>query len=1421
MKKASQRILFVLLLILCFSMVLPASAATTMNITSHDDGEIISWDDTFKLRWNKVTGASGYRVTIGITDGQTETVKEYLVSGKYTTSTYFTATSYLPEENCRLKVWVGAMENSTQAPVDAFTAEIIYLNLSHAPAITNGASSSITGNGATLKMSVDRDYGYAIEDCGFYVGTSSTVSKMTKYSFWDYSTSYGATSKGTKYMTISDLEPGTKYYYRAYAVNAAGEDYSSAKNFTTSKGSLGKPVITYPGDRITCYTGSDITLKWNSVSGADSYNYYIKQLSGTPNTNETDEAYVNKWEGSTTKRSYTLAADKLVPGYWYKFVVEACAADADSGWSAWHYVYVEKGNLEKAKIVSPSNTATYPGYQSIKFDWDDVPGADSYNYHIKRLAGIPDRTNDNEPSIGTPWTGSTTSTSYTLASSNVIPGSWYKFVVEAVSDTANPSWSEWVYCYIEEVKLVDPEIIKPTEWTEIYEGDSVVVDWDSVAGADGYRCHIKQLAGKPDTSNTNEPAVFSLKEDCGTATKFTLSGSKVHGGYWYKFVVEAYTKSGTSTWSDWVYVYVPEKGTLDRATISSPSDNKVYKWGEDILFTWAKVPNATNYTYYVKQLKGDPDYSSDEAAINSWSGTTNATNRFFTLSGDQVLPDVWYKFVVKAEADGYDSSWSKYTYIHIPDREDWIHAKLNTATSIVMAEAFANNQLLRTFDASESTLETIGARAFENCVNLRSIFLPSSVTSIADNTFSNCPQLTIHCYKDSYIHQYAVKKNIPVVLYGVVEQADMVELSKDSWTINFSEAAQAVFTVSSTGKWTASSSANWLTLSASSGLNATNVIFKAAANTGKTARTATVTFTCGKASATVTVSQSSVSGKACTMVLNHTSWMPSSSDLTREIVVKSEKGFNVSSNKTWLDYTTENAAILAKVTSSALNTTQTGTLTITCKNCGKAQTVTVAIKSVPAPTGVTASSDEPHAVVISWGKVADATYTIERSTNGTSGWTQIAKNLTSTKYVDGPNNINASATYYYRVTACKGTAYSGASAVVKATTPPEQTLTFTGIVGALGDNDRTALSSLTTLSWSSLADATYKLTLKDATTGDYVIDASGKKLDRCDVGSATSKSLSGLLTEGHTYQVWVGAYNNDKRLIGQAKVKTFSVNITNTLSTAEANRRKIIDRAEEWMNTFWRADGVPKYNKNANATYLGSNQIVHGVPYVGGSTASTNNYATQAEIKDGITKYRFTLENFRKYCLTHNGTKLYTTKQEDAQMLSVPPVMKIGGYYKYSSYGNKFGPANGSECVGFALECMKVVDPSLNYESTFSGQPNHFHEMVVTNGDYSKVVMADAIRYKGHVVLVAENHPTYNNGILDLSASYIIVYEQAAGAADDSKVMEGKAEVKKNCLCDYCLKGVTTTLGTRKSKYTYLTLLNDGYYYIDRLPACE
>lgn len=1129
---------FLLLICLLACMCASAHAASTLSITSHDNWEVVSWDDSFKLKWNSVTGASGYYLAI-----KNDSTGEYYVQNKYTTGTSFTATSYLPESGVRLKIWVGAVPSKDTLPVNAFTSQIIYVVLSHEPDVTISGSSSITESSAVLQMSVDKDHGQAIEDCGFYIGTSSTKSKMTQYSFHDYSTSYGATSKGTKYMTIPELKSGTKYYYRAYAVNAAGETYTSYKAFTTAKGSLDKPVITAPTDEAVYYTGSSIRLQWNAVSGADGYKYYIKQLSGEPNRTNDNEPYIRMWDGSTTSRSYTLAADNLVPGYWYKFVVEAYASDAGSGWSKWVYVYIEKGTLEKAEIISPDNTATYPGGQSILFDWEPVDGAEKYTYFIKQLSGIPDRTNDNEPSIGDPWTKTITSTSCTLSASDVVPGYWYKFVVEATAENMNASWSEWIYCYVDELQLEDPEIITPTEWTDIYDSESILVDWDSVSGADGYICHIKQLIGEPDTSNNNEPAVASWKPDCGSTSKYTLSSSNVHGGYWYKFVVEAYAKGAPSSWSDWIYVYVPENGTLERAVITAPTDTKDYTWGEDILFTWSKVPNATRYTYYVKQLKGEPNYKSTEDAYQTWTGTTSASRRYFTLPGDQVLPDVWYKFVVQAEADGYDPSWSYYTYVHIPDREDWTHAVLDGAFFSIDEEGFASNGLLRTFDASKSKLEIIGSRAFDSCVNLRAIFLPETVVTIADDAFINCPQLVIHCYAGSPVHEYAERKNIPVVLHRLVENTDMLRLSQDSWIIGASEAAQRVIRVNSSEKWTASSNASWLTLSASSGASGTNVVLSASENTTKSTRTATVSFVCGKAKAEVTVSQSGTSGKECALDLHPDYWEPASGALTREIVVEHEDGFTVSSNKSWLTWTVNNATVTAKVSASALNSSSTGILTITCDDCGAEKTVTVAIKQqvVPTPTTLRTSSNEPHAIKLTWKAVSGASYIIEHSSDG-STWKEIATaDVGTTAYTHGDANvIGASSTHWYRVTACKvingKSVRSEPSAKVSGTSIAEAVLDFTGVVGNIGDNGRTSLSSLTSLSWTPMSDVTYRLTIKDTTSGSYV-----NGLKPANIGSGSSYSLTGLLTEGHTYQIWVGAVNGYDRIMGQSKVRTFSV----------------------------------------------------------------------------------------------------------------------------------------------------------------------------------------------------------------------------------------------------------------------------------------
>lgn len=1374
-----------------------ASAASTLTISYPEDGEIYSWDNSMKIRWNTVSGASGYYVTILDTESG-----KYLIRNEYTRNKYFTATSYLPETPTTLKIWVGAVTSSSQTGAEAFTDQIIFIGLSHEPGVTNGASDNITKTGARLKMSVDYDYGQAITDCGFYIGTSSDEDLMDKYSFKRYSTSQGATTKGTKYMTISGLEPGTKYYYKAYAVNAAGEEISSAKNFTTEAGVLADPVITYPIDGETYTANNSIKLQWKSVSGVDGYKYYIKQLSGEPDSTNESEPSIDDWSGtvSASRTYYTLSASNVKGGYWYKFVVEAYADGMTSGWSDWCYVKVENGTmanphitypepdstiigyqdipfawnkvsgaeeytyfvkrlsgapsyvdenepslkswsetvsastthftldetealpgywykfvvkasaegmndswsewvycyldefrltdpvltapanqstvshadsirldwssvsgvdgyryhikqlsgspepenenedsvdfwsetvspsstsytfpgsnvkggywykfvieaysskakstwsnwsyvyvntapLDAARIGSPENTATYPGNQNIVLDWEPVDHAEGYTFYIKRLSGLPDRTNEDEP-YEAKWSEPTNSdtTSYTLTSDKFIPGYWYKFVIEAYADGMISSWSEWVYCYASEPTLSDPYIHTPASWTETSEGSSITVDWDPVNNASGYRMHYKQLLGKPDTGNDNELAVSGDKVDLGNKTSFSLSASEVIGGYWYKFVVEAYASSNVSAWSNWVYVFVQDNGSLASPVITSPKPNVDYKVGDDIMFAWSKVENAENYTYYVKQLVGEPDYSDDEEAVARWSQTTSASERYFTLSAENIHENTWYKFVVEAKASGYDSGWSKYMYIRIPECEDWVDYIFSGSLVQVSAHAFGNNLLLRTFDASKSQLEVIGQKAFANCVHLKSVFLPESVYSIAEDAFENCPNLTIHCISGSPAEEYALRKGIRVEAHGKTIESDTMQLSRSEWNIPDNDKAEAAVRVNSSSAWTASSDSVWLTLSKSSGTDGANVILKADENTGNQTRFATVTFTCGQATASIRISQNAFSVKECEMKLHPDYWEPSENALTREIVVQNTYNFTVSSNRNWLTYTVSNASITAKVSPDALSGQNTGILTVTCSDCGAAQTVTVSTKGiiVPSPASVTVLSTEPHAVFVSWSPVAGANYIVERSNDDGASWIKIAS--TNANSFTDDSEIFASTSYKYRITATKTiSGVSHASAPITSpscTTPKEQTISFTGVIGSIGDNGRAKIEALSSVSWNTISGMTYKLSLKDLTSESYV-----NSLNQTNIGAVNSYSLSGLLTEGHQYRIWVGAYNTAGRRVGQSGERVFTVikpssepapvisvlSVTPTTLTNTGNRSFILSISASHARTF-------------------------------------------------------------------------------------------------------------------------------------------------------------------------------------------------------------------------------------------------------------
>jgi hypothetical protein len=98
------------------------------------------------------------------------------------------------------------------------------------PVLSTLAASEITATTATSGGNITDDGGTTVTVRGvcWSTGQTPTIS--------DNKTEDGA-GAGSFTSSVTDLEPNTTYYLRAYATNSAGTGYGSAVSFTTQEGS--------------------------------------------------------------------------------------------------------------------------------------------------------------------------------------------------------------------------------------------------------------------------------------------------------------------------------------------------------------------------------------------------------------------------------------------------------------------------------------------------------------------------------------------------------------------------------------------------------------------------------------------------------------------------------------------------------------------------------------------------------------------------------------------------------------------------------------------------------------------------------------------------------------------------------------------------------------------------------------------------------------------------------------------------------------------------------------------------------------------------------------------------------------------------------------------------------------------------------
>ena len=239
----------------------------------------------------------------------------------------------------------------------------------------------------------------------------SSVSGATSYNVY-YRTAAGVTkSNGTKLASstsprvIPGLVNGTPYYFVVTAVNAGGESAESAERSATPTSTPPPPAPT--GVRAEAGDNT-VTVSWDAVAGATSYNIYYRTAAGVTKTNGTPIT------GATSPRIVT----GLTNGTTYYFVVTAVNANGESAES-----FEVSGKPVAAPPPSaPTGVGAAAGNGQATVSWSAVTGATSYNIYYGTGAGVT-KTN------GTPITGATSPRIVT----GLTNGTTYYFVVTAAN----------------------------------------------------------------------------------------------------------------------------------------------------------------------------------------------------------------------------------------------------------------------------------------------------------------------------------------------------------------------------------------------------------------------------------------------------------------------------------------------------------------------------------------------------------------------------------------------------------------------------------------------------------------------------------------------------------------------------------------------------------------------------------------------------------------------------------------------------------------------------------------------------------------------------------------------------------------------------------------------------------------------------
>jgi uncharacterized protein YjdB len=427
------------------------------------------------------------------------------------------------------------------------------------------------------------------------------VSGATSYNLY-YSTTSGVTkTSGTKVAGVTSpyiqtgLANGTTYYYVVTAVNASGESSAS-----TQVSAVPQVSATGAPTGVSAASGNaQVTLSWQAVSGATSYNLYYSTTSGVTKTSGTKVA------GVTSPYIQTGLAN----GTTYYYVVTAVNAGGESGASA-----QVSAVPQVSATGAPTGVSAVSGNTQATISWIAVNGATSYNLYYSTTSGVT-------TSTGTKITGVTSP--YTQA--GLTNGTTYYYMVTAVNAGGESSASNQA--------STTPQVPAPSAPSGLSASagsTQATLSWTSVNGVTRYNLYYSTTSGVTTSTGT---------KIAGVTSPYTQTG--LTNGTTYYYVVTAVNAGGESSASN------QASATPQVPAPSTPTGVSASAGSTQATLCWTSVNGATSYNLY---------YSTSSAVTTSTGTKITGVTSPYTQMG--LTNGTTYYYVVTAVNAGGESSAS-------------------------------------------------------------------------------------------------------------------------------------------------------------------------------------------------------------------------------------------------------------------------------------------------------------------------------------------------------------------------------------------------------------------------------------------------------------------------------------------------------------------------------------------------------------------------------------------------------------------------------------------------------------------------------------------------------------------------------------------------------------------------------------------